>query len=73
MENKKAFPESCTDQGYKSNVDNGMDLLDYFAAKAMQGIIVSDQFGMITNEKLATISYNIASEMIKVRETYKTK
>ena len=39
-----AFPQPCTDQGYAANTPydmagGGMSLRDYFAAKAMQGLI----------------------------------
>lgn len=73
MKNKKAFPESCTESGHKANVDNGMDILDYFAAKAMQGLLSSDNEGNLTTEVLTNLSYEIAETMMKVRETYKTE
>ena len=39
-----AFPQPCTNQGYSANspydiAGGGMSLRDYFAAKAMQGLI----------------------------------
>lgn len=36
-----AFPESCTEGGYQANVSSGMSLRDYFAAKAMQGMLAA--------------------------------
>ena len=48
----------------------GMTLRDYFAAQAMQGILV----GMVTptegwsHNKFAEIAYNVADAMLKARE-----
>lgn len=46
----------------------GMDLRDYFAAKAMQGIIASDQEWELKHLcDIATDSYTIADAMMKAR------
>lgn len=55
----KAFPNAT------SNL--GMDLRDYFAAKAMHAFLVSD--GKMHYEKIAIESYYIADEMMKAKET----
>ena len=44
---------------------NGMTLRDYFAAKAMQGLLASDVFAPI--EKFATQAYAMADAMMEAR------
>lgn len=65
----KAFP-TLADNGHITSQD-GMDLRDYFAAKAMQGICVSkDEAGTLVNhgyEWIASESYKIADAMMKAR------
>ena len=46
----------------------GMTLRDYFAAKVMQGICASDPVSTMTNERIATESYDLADAMLKARE-----
>ena len=49
---------------------SGMDLRDYFAAKAMQGLIealVTDE-SVIAYTHITDMSYKVADEMMKVRE-----
>ena len=49
----------------------GMTLRDYFAAKAMQGIISSEQHGdeeFVTPEMYARDAYKYADAMLKARE-----
>ena len=52
----------------------GMDLRDYFAAKAMQGICAGkDEAGTLVHhgyEWIASESYAIADAMIKARENH---
>lgn len=43
----------------------GMTLRDYFAAKAMQGLLASDVFAPI--EKFATQAYAMADAMMEAR------
>jgi hypothetical protein len=45
----------------------GNDLLDYFAAKAMQGML-ANKFSVGTKEELAEDSFNYAEAMMKERE-----
>jgi hypothetical protein len=60
----KAFPNVTGQQG--------MDLRDYFAAKAMQGICAGrDEAGVLVHHGykwIASESYQIADAMMKVRE-----
>ena len=55
------FDSSAYSDGY------GMDLRDYFAAKAMQAIL-SDPNYSSPDDKLAEASYWIADAMLKARE-----
>ena len=45
----------------------GMTLRDYFAAKAMQGLLSMDLKPDVENEELAEAAYAIADAMIKER------
>lgn len=62
MGNPKAFP--------LENYDDGMDLRDYFAAKAMQALVTlfHDNWQIHRIEILAQQSYIAADAMIKARE-----
>ena len=65
----KAFPSS--EPIYQDNVigvkqSTGMDLRDYFAAKAMQGFLTEDCDVIL--DSLAHESYRVADEMMKARE-----
>ena len=59
----KAFP-------HKSQYDseNGMDLRDYFAAKALVGFIQASSRGVTNFAEVSSLSYKIADEMMKARE-----
>jgi hypothetical protein len=68
----KAFPWQERLNSNDHNVLNpvphgGMNLRDYFAAKAMQGFLIArdDSF---PNQTVARWSYEIADEMMKARE-----
>jgi hypothetical protein len=63
----KAFP-TAADNGHSTNQD-GMDLRDYFAAKAMQGILASFVGEDLPDENIATgAAYEYADAMMKARE-----
>ena len=47
---------------------NGMTLRDYFAAKAMQGMLAENGGGARSNDDLAVIAYALADSMLKARE-----
>jgi hypothetical protein len=59
-----AFP--TTQENGCNSGEPGMPLRDYFAAKAMQGLLVGTKTGSAT--VLATDSYKIADAMLKARE-----
>ena len=63
----KAFPQldsKCYDQFR----DKGMDLRDYFAAKAMQRLISNEVLEKSTLETFCGFCYVIANAMMKARE-----
>jgi hypothetical protein len=59
MNNTPAFP--------LPNMNTGMTLRDYFAAKAMQGLI-SEPSTQGTMEEFANRAYKVADAMMKARE-----
>ena len=62
MNNPKAFPDPHL------RGDEGMTLRDYFAAKAMTGLLTAEIVGEYSNEHVAEIAYRIADAMLKARE-----
>lgn len=66
----KAFPNEALEFRSDLGDRNGMDLRDYFAAKAMQGLCAdrhhSDTQGYPPN--IAAIAYEVADAMMKARE-----
>jgi hypothetical protein len=64
----KAFPRmSHTDcYGYKHPAEDGMDLRDYFAAKAMQASLSKNK--LLNEKEIADCSYLMADAMMKARE-----
>jgi hypothetical protein len=65
----KAFP-TATNNGHSDNQD-GMDLRDYFAAKAMQaiiGICYKELDVDKDKEGIVESAYEIADEMLKARK-----
>lgn len=65
-----AFPgEKSVRFGQTNDVNEGMTLRDYFAAKAMQALIASNDEG--AGDRIAEIheyAYQIADAMLKARE-----
>ena len=74
----KAFPSEHPIPGYMDLKADGMDLRDYFAAKAMQGLLTQGEdyldLKARTYEKdvfwqyVGEMAYIIADEMLKARE-----
>ena len=62
----KAFPIRGWN-GYEETISEGMDLRDYFAAKAMQ-YWLSNPIDNRQIEKLCEGAYQIADAMMKARE-----
>lgn len=70
----KAFPnQGKTIYGvggikYQEITDEGMDLRDYFAAKAMQGLLATTKEEQWFPDEVAGISYEVADAMMKARK-----
>jgi len=65
MDNPPAFPRPYS--GTSQFAQEGMTLRDYFAAKAMTGLLTAEIVGEYSNEHVANISYLIADAMMKER------
>ena len=63
MKNIPAFPNNFTIEKYQ-----GMTLRDYFAAKAMQSLILAEHSKNELNEIQAVMAYEVADAMMKARE-----
>jgi len=63
----KAFPLKAVN---KFDDSEGMELRDYFAAKAMQGLIHHFDFGRFRDDpkRVALWAYDAADAMMKARE-----
>jgi hypothetical protein len=72
MKNEPAFPQSdpiANEFHKKFGTDRGMTLRDYFAAKAMQGMMADGQaFRLVAESTLANTAYEIADAMLKARQ-----
>jgi hypothetical protein len=66
----KAFPWSI-DNGESVRGEKGMDLRDYFAAKAMQGYMSRKLIDGFDEDVVAEMSYKVADAMIKERDRVK--
>ena len=65
MKDILAFP---VQDAYSMSTDRGMTLRDYFAAKAMQGMLSAcTGWSESDQERLAKCSYKMADEMMKAR------
>ncbi len=65
----KAFPliDFETEEDGYIYFDSGMDLRDYFAAKAMQGIVDSSVDAGLETTQIAESAYRIADAMMEAR------
>ena len=66
----KAFPS--TEPIYRDNIvgvkeSTGMDLRDYFAAKAMQALLFDIKAIQVDMNKTANLAYKFADAMMKAR------
>lgn len=64
-----AYPE-LGNVGYNSEWQNesGMTLRDYFAAKAIQGMLSNPEWNHWSTEQHAEYAYGVAYAMLKARE-----
>lgn len=72
----KAFPHTKLEQGADGRTWDtsevryeGMDLRDYFAAKALVGFIQASSRGVTNFAEVSSLSYKIADAMMKARES----
>lgn len=63
-----AFPTTAYWEEKPFGVDEGMTLRDYFAAKALQGLVASPVVNLISNDAYAQRAYQYADAMIAERE-----
>ena len=63
----KTLPAFPTNAMSHDEFDIGMTLRDYFAAKAMQGLL-SDGVGSLSDEELSDWAYKLADAMMKARQ-----
>lgn len=65
----KAFP--TTYRNYDESISHdcsGMDLRDYFAAKALQGLLTTVKDEQWLPQDVAEVCYEVADSMMKARE-----
>jgi hypothetical protein len=71
-----AFPTPCYNEvtGQMNGYSNGMTLLDYFAAKAMQGLTstLDGDVQFVYYDKIAQDAYLIAEAMLRERDNGST-
>ena len=72
MSDIPAFPRPFSEDTYLEGIDylaqDGMTMRDYFAAKAMQGMLSENSGIRYPNEELAQFAYAVADAMMKVME-----
>jgi len=71
MKNISAFPQAdpvVNEFNNKYGTDRGMTLRDYFAAKAMQGMLSENSGIRYPTDELVKFAYTIADAMMKERE-----
>jgi hypothetical protein len=66
MNNLPAFPTNPENGAIWG--DTGMSLRDYFAAKAMQSLMMRRNMDGSTRERLCALAYSLADAMLKARE-----
>jgi hypothetical protein len=64
-----AFPQTDNRVVAALSIANsqGMTLRDYFAAKALQGVLAADTEELLSVDAIASVSYRIADAMLKER------
>ncbi|MDM3055348.1 hypothetical protein OGV95_09520 [Citrobacter sp. Cf236] len=63
-----AFPMEATDATVWRDCNQGMTLRDYFAAKAMQAMLLNQEWNHWSSEQHAEHAYGVADEMLRARE-----
>ena len=62
-----AETKSKDQQAFPDEFNEGMTLRDYFAAKAMQGMVNSDYYANNSYNDIANYSYTMADAMLEAR------
>lgn len=68
--NPPAFPHQAQDMGggvFKCLTNGGLSTRDYFAAKAMQGILSNPDSLSMSQEDVVTQSFHLADAMLAAR------
>ena len=71
MDKTPAFPTGLITDPRNGQIiggSNGMTLRDYFAAKAMQGMLSENSGIRYPTDELVDFAYKVADAMMKVRE-----
>jgi hypothetical protein len=72
MNDIPAFPRPYSHDDYLEDIDylaqDGMTLRDYFAAKAMQGMLSENSGIRYPTDELVKFAYAVADAMMKARE-----
>jgi hypothetical protein len=63
----KAFPTEHPIMGMMDLKSDGMDLRDYFAAKALQGLLTTVKDEQWLPQEVAVVCYEVADSMMKAR------
>lgn len=63
----KAFPNKKIDNHGYDVYSTGMDLRDYYAAKAMQGLMSTAFNENVSRDQIAEVAYKMADSMMKAR------
>ena len=63
--NRPAFPAMHYDL---ADNEHGLTMRDYFAAKAMQGMLSENSGIRYSNDELGRFAYEVADAMLKARE-----
>ena len=71
MKDTPAFPTSNWTQiaPYSSGYNEGMTLRDYFAGRAMQGMLSENSGIRYPTDELVDFAYKVADAMMKARES----
>jgi hypothetical protein len=64
----KAFPSNQPVSGTMGFYADGMELRDYFAAKAMPSLVKTLEYHITTPNDVAKLAYQYADAMMKARE-----
>ena len=64
---REACAKVCDQRAEEDTFEGGMDLRDYFAAKAMQALVGNDPDAELTDHAISIAAYDLANAMMKAR------